>query len=1125
MSQDAEDAEARHHIRAVAGRQAAARGGIEFVSTPKVRRLARRAQARWAGFTELLGAVRRRFTDSHKFPGRWGTRFKLYRPSQTVTPVVLGLIVTIAVCATFLFWLLPRHWEKPLPDAFKWSLGAALSAAVGALVATLWHDLFKSPCSVKKIRHRIAKDPAALLRLTLAKETMKVMELQPPLETVPRERLYDELLPGVLSRTKDIQIVVGDPGAGKTTALVELAAILAKVGLVPVLLQLRGECDGGDLFEMAKLRFLTQVRPLVTTAADAELVWRWLCRRQRLVFLVDDLDQIGFDGEPGFLMRRLLEDLAPEGQPVIVTARPSGVPVGIAASAIAIEPLAFDTAVEIVARPKAREPGATTTDRPSHRRIVGWVRGGDLEHAPLYLEALAEMTSAGVLPDLPDDPSRWENRERPGRCRQLGGSYEWNPVWVRYFLLQRFCNRIADGRVRPSLAIDTQDRKRCVHALEGAALGVLAATGLEARAAAIAPDEPKATRRGRPKRIDLVEFISTDDRPLDSERSVSSPGPRPRVSPHEAIDTGERLRILDRDQGGDPQFRHRIMQAFFAGRRLAEIGRCEEPCRRRLSLFNRGGGERIVSFDRWVKILMDHHHPEQLTAHLALTFAAIHADACAAMKPGVGWDGLAEEIARLLIAAVDGARADHPRRLGDCGVDLATQPDPMSCPDPYERADPDDNLVKLTTAANIAKLLALPGEAGRQSGLVKGIVDRLDATEGAMRWTKQQAIPAIAALETETSWDTIWKRFARDPDYAVRRCAGQQLERNAHPAFHHLGKSIEKTILKAGYRASKGLPLIEASEPDWPDERVRSLEALGWVLPAIVSGLSEERRGAGEPADGESDSSCVYEARTRLSELVTLAFEGGRAKLEDAVAQGFKADAMRHSSDPASVKGPGWVAGNRRLVADVGLPHAESWYARMLLYQAMSLYAIAGADREDTFDVLAYRLHATRERHPLARQAAKLSRSALRRAGSRKERWKAFVWSDEIEDTGSLPAVLGGRAAQLVGDVTVLVDLKEGSSGDHHQRFGYMEELPYCLSSSRDRHEILGGGCPDRCGWGFCPYRVAAPEEPDGHRGVSRSFCRAQRRLFFRRRAAWQRKVRKRDLREFWQQMEYKARR
>jgi NACHT domain len=1119
---------ARRHIAEMAARHRRAQGSIEHVSLPRVRRPLRRLDSLRVRVMDLFGRVWRRLADSHRFPGRVVSRLRLYRPTKTLSKWVLVWSVMVG---GFFYLAFTEVGGERIEWIMKWALGGSLAA----LVATLWQDFVKNPFRAGRIRRRIVADPARLLKLSLAEQTMKVIELDPPLDTVPRKELYDELLPGVLARTKDIQILAGDPGAGKTTALLDLATILAKIGLVPVVLQLRGErADGDDLFELAKKRFEKQVRPLVRSGAEGDSVWRWLCRRQRVAILIDDIDQIGFDGEPGFLMRRLLEDLAPEGQPVIVTARPAGVPAGIAASAIEIEPLEFDTAVEIVARPKQREPGATTKRKPSRRQIETWVRAGELRVAPLYLEALAELTSVGFCPDLPEDPGDWSESERPGRSRRVSEwRRNWNPLWVRYLLLDRFYGGIADGHVRRSQAIDAADRCRCLHALEGAALGALGAVGLEAKAAARAGVDPKGSKRDRPLRRDLVDFVSSNDRrpPGKGERDGYERG----VSQHEAIDAGERLRILDRDQHEEPQFRHRIMQAFFAGRCLARLGRDEQEARAHTEL----PPDEAPELERWVGDLMDHHHPEKLTAHLALTFAAIHADDRSLKAPEGKWGVVAERIADLLVVAVRESFEKESEAELDCGgngrADFAKL-DPRRKEDPCDRWDPDDGLTKLTTAANIATLLTGRERRGPGAELSKQIIELLPALEGAIRWTKQQALPAIAALDTEEAWQAIWRHFARDDDYQVRRSAGRQLERFACSAFCKLSDSIEAAILTAGYRASKGDMLGEATDARELTD-VREFVALGWVLPAVVSGLSEEL--ANEPGEGEeagaagdgllggSPARSFRQARARLEELAALAFGGGQANLEDALAQGFKADAMRHASEPSrEFKGPGWVASNRRLVADVALPHAESWYARMLLYQALVLYGVAGNGREDAMDVLAYRMHRSRERHPLVRQATKLARSALRRADLKSERWKAYVWSDAIENAGSLPAALSHRATQLVGDVTVFVDLKEGSPLDRQGKFAYMEELPYCLSGSPDRHEILGAGCPSRCGWGFCPYRAVAPDEPNELRGVSRGFCRAQKRAALHMRSpAWQGRMPRRKMYEFWRQMEFKARR
>lgn len=1165
----AEKQTAREHIADLTEIQRAKYHSIEFVRAPRLRRLGRRLNLAWVWVVELVGGIVRRLADSHKWPGRWWSRVRLYRPWKTLTPwVFLWAGLTVGCAAALFSESMVREIREFLgigeggfaTESVKWILGWGLGGSFAALIAALWHDGIKSPYRTFRIRHRIMDEPESLLRNTIAPQQVKVMELEPPVNTVRRDGLYEELLPGVLSARKDVQIIVGVPGGGKTTALLDMAGLLAKIGFVPVLLELRGQSTSEDLFDVAKKRFSQQIRPNVRSEGETDIIWRWLCRRRRVVILVDDVDQIGFDGEPGFAIRRLLENLATEGQPVIVTARPAGVPSGVAASSIWLEPLDFETGVEIVAEPARREPGATAVTEPPRGRIERWIKAGDLTEAPLYLEALAEMTSVAACPDLPEDPERWGERDRPGRWRRVSERRSvWNPLWIRYLLLSRFYGRIVDGKVRRSLAIDAIDRQRSVGALEAAALGTLGASALGAKSTAHHGDEPKETRTGKPLRTQLVEFIDSNDRRNFVGAGLGTKR-REGISQHEAIDTGERLRILERDRHGDPQFRHRIMQAFLAGRRLAKLGRAEQAELGELDPAERDSEEKVETFEQWVGTLMDHHHPEKLTAHLALTFAAIHADERSRKDPGGAWEGLAQRIVERLVAAVldRGAPDGQPAHGWLAGIlqardgrraEVLEQLDPLALPDPGDRRDPDDEMIKLTTAANVTALLQpkdspeAPEEEPWHRERVAEILDKIAANEGAMRWTKLEALPGIVGLGGDQSWRVLWERFTSDTDYEVRRAAGRRLEENACCAFPALRDQIEALLLRAACRAHRGKPLdvAESDERDWTRETGKRFEALGWVLPAIVSGLGEELRldfdtgsdpdaavAAGRPGPQEQDEpeSRLRHARAQLQDLTALAYEGGHHPLEEALAQGFKADAMRHAIDPTrEICGPGWVASNRRLVADVAIPNAESWYARMLLYQSLALYAIAGKSPEDTLDVFAYRLHGTRERHPLVRFAAKLARAALKRAEIGKERWTAFIWSDDVEDGGRLPAWLDHQTAQLVGDVAILVDLKEGSPSDRHGGFGYMEELPYCLNGSKDRHEVLGTGCPQQCGWGFCPYRGASPDEPEQHRGVGRVFCRGQRRIAYGQRPSWQRSISRRRMREFWRQMEFKARR
>lgn len=1119
---------------------------IEFVWVPRLRRAGRRLLRGPVWLSEFGGRVGRRLLDPNHRPGRWRRWFLLLRPWRTFTLWVVAWLVAIVVSGYFLF---VRQPDQP----WSWLLGWVLGASFAAFVATIWHDGVMSPHVARRARRRIRSDPLLLKQPTLAEHGAKIIELHPPVNTVPREDLYEELLPGALAKDRDVQVIVGVPGAGKTTALLDLAGVLARNGLVPVLLEMRGHAAGKELFDLARARFEEQVRPLVKVEAQAGTVWQWLCRRKRVAVLVDDIDQIAFDGEPGFAIRRLLENAAAEGQTVIATARLAGVPMGMAASAVTIEELSFDTAVELVAQPAKREPGATVTTGAQRSSIERWVRAGQLTEAPLYLEALAELASVGECPGLPDDPRRWSNDERPGRWRELSEhKQDWAPLWVRYLLLGHYYRGIVEGEVRRSLAIDSSDRKRCMRALEDGALGTLGAIGLEASSERSEGDKPTSERRTWPKRRSLADFISSDDRRSFESRTVDSKRLKRRrdLSQHEVVDTGERLRILDRDWRGEPQFRHRIMQAYLAGRRLAELRRLERACE---SDEERASAESVRTFDRWVSVLIDPSHPEKLTAQLALTFAAIYADEATVDRGWEGWDDVSLRIISGLLDEVPkrapGEDCEEPDDGAAQEIDcdrvaaILKELDPMRLPYGEKRRDHDDELIKLTTAASIVGMVREKDPPASQK-LSKKITKRLIGDGGAMRWTKLQALPALASIDEEEAWPAIWSYFTPDHDYAVRRAASRELETNAWSAYPRIGREVSRLIKEAERRVEEGRSLQHAdrtTESGWNRTALRKFMALGWVLPPIVSGLSEERGGdlgtgagpdwrdgygpgsSGNGSDRRQES--LRRARNQLERFTELACQGGRHELEESLAQGFKADALRHVGAAGKANtGPGWVAANRRLVADVALPYVESWYARMLLYQALALYSIAGASEDDTLDVIAHRLHATRERNPYVREAARLGRAALRRARIRGERWAAFVWSDEVEDGGRVPTMLGRRATQLIGDVAVLVDLKEGSPPDRHATFGHMEELPYCLDGSPDRHEILGTGCPAHCGWRFCPYRAAAPDEPNEQRGIGRSFCRAQRRAA-KRSARWQGRIRRRRLREFWRQMEYKARR
>lgn len=1270
-------------------------------SLPRTRRVGRAIELGLLSVGTTFADAWRWVWNPRRAPGRLLTRVRLLAPWKTFSSwtVVLAAFVAGSIVLGSIF-----IGEETTAGGIL--LGLSGSATI-TLVVLLWNDLFRLPYLARRLRRQVVRRPERILLSNLLARNARPLVEQVALDIVPRTRLYEDLLPGVIARNrKDVQIVVGDAGAGKTTALIAIAQLLAQNGIVPVLVPLLSRRETA-LIDPALTHFERQVNELTRSDAEAKALWRWLVLRRRVALLIDDIDQVGPDGERGLVMRKMLDEAAESGLSVIVTARPAGVPAGIAASAIDLGELEEGAAIDHVLKRAKDEPSFSRSSQPSRRRIAEWVAEGRFAQAPFYLELLASLAAVGQCPRLPQAGSSAGSSQDAGRVyRKPDGEWAWNHLWVRFRVLEEFYRQTQLGRVRRSLGIESRERRSALSALEDAALGTLVASSLGARMKLAERTIDESTARYRqPLRHAIEDFIDTNDRSdlnVDEEDPEGPPAgsQRPRVSAHEVIDAGERLSILDLRPGDkEASFHHRIMQAYLAARCLvvrehdaADADRA--PRRQGANLRDLFEGERD-----WIAALLDPAHPEKLTAHMTLIFAAMKAQELAEAerqngkrsgmgerrergeRPGnagaAGWEAVAQRIVRGLFDGAEAAR-EGGAQDGSMGgrsrteMTLATEQsatktqlslevsvdapsshatssrlpkqallEPLYKPNPESRSDPDDSLMKLTTAAEIAR--AVPESVGKQEDptsepaskatlrhvkaageivSVHEIVHDVHLAPGATRWTKLGAIEALtvpsggeAAAFTETRgrqrWTRIWE-FAHDDDYDVRRAACDALEEHAYESFKTLADEIEALIARAAARSAYGRWLVRperaedgrakdgissaesvallhplslvAGSPDnslrdvtdWRRNRdIEALTALGSVLPAIVSGFREDpsieledawptgitdesdateqesilvvasstmaivaRQGRPVQETGESvverhDRPDLREHRLdyarravyALESLVALAFEGNHGDLESAVAQGFRSDALRHAFSPGRSLGPGWVTCNRALVAGPCLDHASFWYARLTLYQALALYAIAGANMQETFDVFARHLHrGGRDRHPFTQRAARFARAAMRRNELNSDRWLAYLWGDEGKDTRQRASQLSHRTAQLLADVTVLLNLNESSPEDRQNAFAQMQTLPYCLSGSSDRSEILGEGCPSRCGWGLCPYKQPPPDEPNAYRGVRRAFCRQQQEIASHHKPPWQRGIHRRKLREFWRKMEMHSR-
>ncbi|MGC1850886.1 MAG: ATP-binding protein [Solirubrobacterales bacterium] len=1100
-----------------------------MLPAPRLRRVGRRLAAEAERLTLAFEAVRRAVSAPHGRIGRFLVRWRL-RLKALLNPQLLFALAILVPVAVWRVVLRPSDG----------SVGAIVSSAVfGAVligaIAAFWLGVVRAPFTAWRIRRRIVKRPESVLPTTSPHRQAELMARDEELPIVPRDDLYDEILPGILDRRhSDIQMVVGEPGAGKTTALIGLAQRLARIGIVPVVVPIWGEMPT-DLIETAEKRFKRLAGSLLGSNAHLDEVWRWLCAQRRVVLAIDDIDRIAPDGDRGFLLRRGLDELAGENLPAVVTSRPAGIPAGLAASAIDLDQLDQEAAVDHVLHVADSEPGAPAGGSQTDRvrgTVAQWVREGKFAEVPFYLELLARLVAVGRCEELSPASAVWGEGGNIGKARRKGdGGYEWNPQWVRFLLLERFYAEVAQGRVHRWLAIESRERSSCLTALSETALSTLAAVAMQARENAAREQGEKES--GSKVRVRIEDFLESDD------RAVFDGTKRRTVSAHEVVDTGERLRILDRDPSGKLHFHHRIMQAYLAGRCLAKRG--AGPRRRD----NQDWLE--AKSPDWIGALLDPSHPERLTAQMTLTFAALRA---ADEEPSAGnrerpqspqlvetvLESLVGQARRMLPGKV---RTDGRKPAGASDADDARL-DPRKRFHPEERRkDPDDALAKLATAAEIARAT---GTKGRFEEIVAGT----RRANGATKWTKLQAIPSIAALDLPAAWHCMWE-FARDPDQEVRRAASEAIADDALSAYRALESPIEALMERAARRSARGLPLDspgrsaavagsheagngrgrqDSYDEGWSEsEDIPSLQALGWILPAIVSGLREYLDDP--PSVDRLDAERVRSAREALEQFVMLAFQGGgHHELEASLAQGFKSDAMRHANAPDWRKGPGLVAHNRRFVTDFCIDNADYWYARLVLHQALALYTIAGSNLHVALDIYGRMPRRDREPHPFVWRAARLAKRAVARNSIGSDRWGALLWVDEGVAVSRRPAEMSRASTQLVADVTLLLNLRECAPEDRQAHFPHMRELPHCLSGSPDREEILGAGCPPSCGYGLCPLRQPPPDEPNGQRTVSRAFCRDQHEIADRHRPPpWQRKnIKRRDLREFWRQMERRAR-
>jgi hypothetical protein len=417
---------------------------------------------------------------------------------------------------------------------------------------------------------------------------------------------------------------------------------------------------------------------------------------------------------------------------------------------------------------------------------------------------------------------------------------------------------------------------------------------------------------------------------------------------------------------------------------------------------------------------------------------------------------------------------------------------------------PDEQrLLRATAAAEVARA-GSTGETRLADSIAKECVAALGA---ATPIAKRAALDQLSGLGGEQAVDALW-HYAGDADYGVRwravrrlveRCSSPQGELLADTsAYEVLAPQIDTDLATA--EACLALP--EAKRPDDWDPAILPLKHMAWMLPAL--------RTMAARTGGQAPTRLIAGHLQKLLELEQANVTRQRG-LEASIAQGFKVDARLYPDAPVDAD------------ALAMLERSKFWYSRLNLLHAITLRVIeAGGRAREATEV---KEHAETEPHPFVRVAARFCVAAIEAAKEGKhDEALEYLWDDEGVVVSSRPRHLAPEAIQLVGDISVLLNLNETGTADQREAFGTNNNLPFCMSQSRHRRELFDPelGCHS-CGFDLCPFRPAPGRS--AHREISRAFCSHQR-LYARHSTAsrWGSRVGRRALQDFWTQLESLAR-
>jgi hypothetical protein len=377
----------------------------------------------------------------------------------------------------------------------------------------------------------------------------------------------------------------------------------------------------------------------------------------------------------------------------------------------------------------------------------------------------------------------------------------------------------------------------------------------------------------------------------------------------------------------------------------------------------------------------------------------------------------------------------------------------------------------------------------------------------APRPTRLLAIRAIAGLQGPAASRTLLRWTEERGDYHVRLEAARALMGGGMRAYDAIETDPDATRRVSGVLAAAR----EDGRLQRDGDLAHLLAVLGWILPTWARRGGERRPEIDRHMESFED----------LMERVDVP-----PGVEASLAQGFK-----FAAEVSGVVG----AGEQRALNLMDT--ATFWYSKVMMLQAVALrFASGGYQEPAALRAAVGKVADDRREHDFARRAAELSRRVLD-ARDPETLASRLIWHDEHDAIMSDPSKLHDDAAELLADIVLALNLTEArGEGDTYTsdlvRLSYTtRELPACLTGRQPRARMLAPEAPLAvrcCLHGLCPYPL--PGRATGRGEIPEAFCHRManmtrvRRLRCRRPPWTERRRPRRELSDFWTEMERRAR-